>query len=137
MYGVVKYFHPSDEAIEIDWDKLAVHGVNQIRDMQNQRELREVLELLFYPIAPTVSIHDSEPDKNQFLSTYLQTIHTDTTRLKTIAWQHKGVYLGTDHQPYRSSRTYRADYDLTRGLTISQNLNAALLKCLPALLSLF
>ncbi|MBL7129341.1 MAG: hypothetical protein ISS16_10205, partial [Ignavibacteria bacterium] len=27
LYGYVKYFHPSDEASEVDWDKFAIYGV--------------------------------------------------------------------------------------------------------------
>lgn len=127
VYGHVKYFHPSDESREIDWDKLAVHGVNKMINVQNQRELRNVLEMLFSPIAPTITIHDSEPDENQFLPTYLETINTDTVGLKTIAWQHKGVYLGTDRQPYRSSRTYRSDFNLTRSSAFYQYLDSGVL----------
>lgn len=127
VFGYIKYFHPSDEAREIDWDKLAVYGVNKIKKVKNEQELREVLESIFTPIAPTISIHDSEPDKNQFIFDYLNKISTDTTGLKTIAWQHKGVYLGTDFQPYRSSRTYRNDFNLTRSIALFQYLDSDLL----------
>jgi len=29
LYGYVRYFHPSDEARPIDWDKFAVYGAAQ------------------------------------------------------------------------------------------------------------
>ncbi|NBC03849.1 MAG: hypothetical protein GVY20_09125 [Bacteroidetes bacterium] len=127
VYGHVKYFHPSDEAMEIDWDKFAIHGVKTVKNAKNDQELKAALEALFTPIAPTVTIYNSEPDKDQFLPAYLEMIGADTTRLKTIGWQHKGVYLGTDRQPYRSSRTHRSDYNLNRAVRISQNLDSKLL----------
>lgn len=34
LYGYVKYFHPSDEAREIDWDKLAVLGAKKVKKGQ-------------------------------------------------------------------------------------------------------
>lgn len=127
MYGHVKYFHPSDEAREITWEKIAVYGVNKIKDERDKQGFKEELEGLFLPIAPTFTIHDSEPRENEFLSSYLKTINKDTTGLKTIAWQHKGVYLGTDHQPYRSSRTYRSDFNLSRSNALFQYLDSELL----------
>ena len=127
VYGHVKYFHPSDEAMEIDWDKFAIHGVKTVKYSKNERELKEALEVLFTPIAPTFTIHNSEPNKDSFFPAYLEIIGTDTTELNTVAWQHKGVYLGTDRQPYRSSRTYRSDYNLNRAVRISQNLDSKLL----------
>lgn len=127
VYGHMKYFHPSDETMDIDWDKLAVHGVKTLKNAQNDRDLKDALEVLFSPIAPTVSIHDEKPDGDQFLSAYLKMIGTDTTGLKTIAWQHKGVYLGTDRQPYRSSRTYRNDFNITRSSALFQYLDSELL----------
>ena len=29
LYGYVKYFHPSDEAAAIDWDKFAIYGTTR------------------------------------------------------------------------------------------------------------
>ena len=31
LYGLVRFFHPSDEASAIDWDRFAVHGVERVR----------------------------------------------------------------------------------------------------------
>ncbi|MFP8487925.1 S41 family peptidase [Gracilimonas sp. Q87] len=127
VYGHVKYFHPSDEAMDIDWDKLAVHGVETLKNPQNDRDLKKALEVVFSPIAATLSIHDEKPKEKHFLSSYLDIIGTDTTGLKTIAWQHRGVYLGTDHQPYRSSRTHRNDFNVTRSNALFQYLDSELL----------
>lgn len=123
VYGHVKYFHPSDEAKDIDWDKFAAHPVMSLKNAQNDRDLKEKMEVLFSLIAPTVSFYNEKPEGDHFLSEYLEMINTDTTRLKTVAWQHKGVYLGVDNRPYRSSRTFRNDFDLNRAVRISQNLD--------------
>src|SRR5690625_875593 len=79
LYGYVKYFHPSDEAREIDWDKLAVLGVKKVKKANTDKELKKALEALFLPIAPTMKITETEPDSKAFLSTYLESIGGDTT----------------------------------------------------------
>ena len=36
LYGYIKYFHPSDEASAIDWDRFAIYGAAQVKDAQNR-----------------------------------------------------------------------------------------------------
>ena len=36
LYGYVKYFHPSDEAAELDWDAFAIYGSNEILNSSNK-----------------------------------------------------------------------------------------------------
>ena len=31
LYGVVRFFYPSDAAAELDWNRFAVHGVGRVR----------------------------------------------------------------------------------------------------------
>ena len=35
IYGVVKYFHPSDEAYNLDWDKFAIYSAEEILKCEN------------------------------------------------------------------------------------------------------
>lgn len=50
LYGYVRWFHPSDEAQEIDWDKFAVLGVQKVENIKSTAALRDTLYKLFSPI---------------------------------------------------------------------------------------
>lgn len=103
IYGYVKYFHPSDEAREINWDKFAIHGVKTVKNARNQKELKESLDSLFSPVAPTLSISPDAPSKSSF-SSYLKNLDQDTATLQTVAWQHLGVDLNNTDPTYASRR---------------------------------
>ena len=103
LYGYVKYFHPSDEASKIDWDKFAIYGTEQIKEAKNSQELKTILEELFLPIAPTIQIdHSDEKPENP-----TKHLLEDTTGLKIVAWQHRGVGFGRTNTPYWSIRVNR------------------------------
>ena len=89
LYGYVKYFHPSDEASEIDWDKFAIYGVERVINAKDSKELKAILEELFLPIAPTIQIYYSIEKPRPFK------VPEDTTNLKVVAWQHYGIELDT------------------------------------------
>ena len=100
LYGYVRYFHPSDEASEVDWERFVVQGVREVKDASSQEELKKRLEALFTPIAPTVQIYDADdaPPPPVALLT-----PEDTAGLELVAWQHRGVGLGNPG-PYESAR---------------------------------
>ena len=60
LYGHVKYFHPSDEAVAVDWDTFAIYGAGKVREAKNREELKAALDSLFLPIAPTIRISTEE-----------------------------------------------------------------------------
>jgi C-terminal processing protease CtpA/Prc len=103
LYGYVRYFHPSDEASQIDWDKFVIYGVEKAKNTTNRLELKSVLEELFLPIAPTIQIFNSSesPPKPK-----VQPLE-DTSGLKVVAWQHKGLGSGSANSPYVSKRLNR------------------------------
>lgn len=103
IYGYVKYFHPSDAASTIDWERFAVHGVRTVIDVSSPADLKETLEALFLPIAPTIQIYADEEDPPAPTAGLTP---ADTTGLKLVAWQHLGVGLGNPG-PYRSIRLNR------------------------------
>jgi C-terminal processing protease CtpA/Prc len=103
LYGYVRYFHPSDEASQIDWDKFVIYGVEKAKNATNRQELKSVLEKLFLPVAPTIEIYNSgektaEPKMEP---------PEDTSGLKVVAWQHKGLGSGSANSPYMSKRLNR------------------------------
>jgi len=103
LYGYVRYFHPSDEAAGIDWDKFAVYGSKKVSQCANNQQLKAALEDLFLPIAPTLQIGAKNSTFNK-----AQLVPPSLSGYKTIAWQHLGVGLVNDKRsPYQSARTYR------------------------------
>jgi C-terminal processing protease CtpA/Prc len=114
LYGHVRYFHPSDEASRVDWDAFAVHGAMRVRGATNPADLRQALEELFLPVAPTLRIGrvaDPAPTPPPELSA------ADTAGLEVVAWQHQGVGSGSANSPYRSLRTNRESV-LTQGQAV-------------------
>ncbi len=53
LYGLVRWFHPSDEAAAVPWDEFAILGAERVRNAEDASELRAELERLFLPIVPT------------------------------------------------------------------------------------
>ena len=123
LYGYVRYFHPSDEASEVDWEHFVLYGVQEVKDAANPEALKEKLETLFLPIAPTVQLYnatDAPPPPSPLLTP------EDTTGLELVAWQHRGVGLGNPG-PYESARLHRsrAVPGMSDFGTVVQSLDAA------------
>lgn len=98
LYGVLRFFHPSDEAAAVDWNRYAVLGVTRVRASRSTGELESALESLVRPIAPTVQIlrageaaAGTLPDSGDEL----------------VAWQHFGPGFDGRGGTYRSKRTGR------------------------------
>ncbi len=102
VYGCVRWFYPGDEAQDADWNYIALEGVKQIEAASSKENLQEILQNIFYPIAPGVVI-SKEPHYNTELIT-----PTDISGMKEIAWQHYGVELGKWSNTYVSKRTHRS-----------------------------
>jgi hypothetical protein len=99
LYGYVKYFHPSDEASSIDWDKFAIYGAKQVKDVKDTAELKAALDKLFLPIAPTIQIYTSDQKPED----PMKDVPEDTTGLKIVAWQHLGVRSSKGSNSYYKS----------------------------------
>jgi hypothetical protein len=56
LLGYVRHFHPSDEATRIDWGAFAIAGIQEVEGARTAQDLRDRLERLFQPIAPTVRL---------------------------------------------------------------------------------
>jgi len=102
LYGYARWFHPSNEAQEIDWDKFAVLGVQKIENIKSTQELRDTLYQLFSPIVQGLQIYKtSRPEK--FNSEILMSPDLEA---KPVAWQHYGVFLNDKPNIYRSVKTH-------------------------------
>jgi hypothetical protein len=97
LYGVVRYFYPSDAAAALDWNRFAVHGVSQVRPARSPEELERALNALFTPLGPGIEIAPT-------LSVRQQGGASDAS---VVAWQHRGFGSSRNTGPYRSRRTNR------------------------------
>jgi C-terminal processing protease CtpA/Prc len=103
IYGVLRWFHPSDAAAEIDWDRFAIEGARRVIDAPDRRVLRAALTDLIATIAPTVHIGAAG---EQFLAE--PALHpTSAVGLDVIAWEHKGYGDSTLTSEYVSKRRHR------------------------------
>jgi hypothetical protein len=107
LYGVVRWFHPSDAAQEVDWNRFAVHAVGRIR-VARVDELDRALEALFAPVAVGLVIDRDLP----------AAVPGALAGDGPVAWRHWGLGAGSAELPsgiargavrpiYASARTNR------------------------------
>ncbi|WP_053366585.1 S41 family peptidase [Bacillus sp. FJAT-27245] len=135
LFGYVYYFHPSDEAFELDWEKFSLYGLQQVMNASSDKELKEKLEELFLPVAPTLQIYleDEQQPEKQVLK----------KGDKLIAWQHFGMNMNNDDfLGYKSERIISDsngeiklfDQTLKAGTFVDKNLSPGLNARLPLVL---
>ncbi len=56
LYGYIRYFYPSKQGEEIDWEKFAIFGVRKTEVSVNNTELLVTLKEIFEPIAPNLKL---------------------------------------------------------------------------------
>lgn len=100
LYGIVRYFHPSDAAQEIDWNRFVIYGVQELSKVKTDAEYRETLLKLFGPITTGLTIH-------QWNST--ESADNENHEGLLVAWQHQGpgVHNFAGNDTYVSQRTNR------------------------------
>jgi len=115
IYGVVRWFHPSDAAATIDWNRFAVEGTRRVIDAPDERTLRAALADLIAPIAPTVHITAAgEQFPNE------PALHPEPTEgLDVVAWEHKGFGDTTFTTVYASKRRHRERTTPVRGAPLA------------------
>jgi C-terminal processing protease CtpA/Prc len=100
LFGLVRYFHPSDQAAHADWELFAIHGVREVEGAKDDAELASKLTELFAPVAPTLRIQRS--GEKYSLPAGLQT--QNPSDLKIIYWRHRGVGNAGKNNTYHSER---------------------------------
>ncbi len=111
LYGYVRYFHPSNEAHGLNWNKFATYGIEEVRNAKSDKELIERLNTLFLPVAPSIWIGtDTSIAKVNHLPPSVEAY--DITY-----WQHEGIGFGMQNpnkKPYISRRIgIKTDYTST------------------------
>jgi hypothetical protein len=98
LYGVVRFFYPSDAAAELDWNRFAVHGVSRVRAARDANELEAALRQLVAPLGPGIEIGASLPPAAA----------SAAASEPLVAWRYLGPGFSTIGGPYRLKRTHRA-----------------------------
>lgn len=96
LYGVVRYFYPSDAAAGLDWNAFAVHGVARVRLAPDARALRAELEALVAPLGPGLEIAARLSEQREA-----------PAGSDLVAWRYLGPGFANGG-PYRAQRTRRA-----------------------------
>lgn len=115
LYGVARYFHPSDAAAALDWHRFAVLGVSRARLAKDPGELRSTLLRLFSPLGPGLEIAPRLPEPLEASGAG-----------PLVAWR----YLGPGREttggfgPYRAKRTVRFAPTIDGFVTVMQNVPA-------------
>ena len=96
LLGYVRYFHPSDQAAATDWTAFAVAGVRAVEGAPDPARLAAVLDSIFRPVAPTLSVHVGDPRQTAAAD---GAPPGDSVRW----WRHNGVGI-SERSIYRSVR---------------------------------
>lgn len=101
LYGLIRYFHSSDEASKLNWEKFAVYGVKEILGNDTSRNIKQNLKQLFLFTAPTLQIY-SQNNRSKVSSKF-----EFNKSANFVSWQHYGVYLSEKSNIYKSYRVNR------------------------------
>lgn len=97
LYGVVRYFYPSDAAASLDWNRFAVYGVKQAHAARDAQALEATLKALFGPLGPGVEIGSRLPPAP----------NSGPADSSLVAWRYLGAAVGTSTGLYKAKRTNR------------------------------
>jgi hypothetical protein len=109
LYGLVRYFHPSDQASRADWDAFVIRGVREVEGAKDDKELAQKLTALFTGIAPTLRV-------NHGAQKYLLPPELSPPRatkgaadLKVTYWRHNGIDMKEKRRNvYHSERVQKS-----------------------------
>ncbi|QEH37715.1 Peptidase family S41 [Aquisphaera giovannonii] len=109
LLGLVRHFHPSDEAAAADWERLAVAGVLEVEPAKDTDELCRKLRAVFAPVAPTARIYLT----GQAPPPVPEALTNPPAGGRVVAWIHRGYgakpfpagLLGNVYSSRRGSHT--------------------------------
>ena len=119
VYGVVRYFYPSDAAAEMDWARFAVHGTAMARAARDTTALARALTELTSPLGPGIVVAPSLP----------LAAPPGAAGGKLVAWRYFGAGFDASYKVYSSRRTGRSTVaarpQIDGFVTVMQNIPAA------------
>ncbi len=100
LVAALRFFHPSDEAAEADWDALVVETIEAVEEAQTSKTLAEKLDAAFRGVAPTMELRTSAGGLVRLAS-------PPPTDGRRVRWSHRGARLVSDVAPiFASVRMY-------------------------------
>ncbi len=100
VYGYVRFFHPSDQAVAADWDKIGVLGAEMVRDAADPEALRLSLLRVFQPIAPEMRLCLAGGARGDLGASS----GSPPEGVPMTYWQYVGIKLSDQPGPYRQRR---------------------------------
>ena len=98
LYGVARWFYPSDAAATLDWNRFAVEGVRRVRGARTSAELEATLEELVTPLGTGIEIGASLPAMRP----------AGSRDPALVAWHYRGAGMSeTATGPYSAKRVNR------------------------------
>lgn len=95
--GYVRFFHPSDEAADADWEQVAQTGARVAEGAASPAELAQCLCGVFGPLAPSAQFRLSP--------TPPPPTKVPDGAMEMVRWSHTGIEL-SKQTPYSSARIY-------------------------------
>lgn len=143
LFGYVQYFHPSDEAVKLNWELFAILGVLTVESAQTPEDLAIRLEKLFRPYAPTVEVF---PTGKRCHPPELTQSSPEVQRLYTVHWRHHGYgfldnqeewlhdwfYSQRLYEPTLASEVETGDFSIEAPLL--KDLGGGVSACIPIVL---
>ncbi len=133
-YGYLRFFHPGDEAADLDWDTFAAWGANGLLAAP-EADLATRLGELFGPVAPTATFHRGAAAGSVRVDELRDLIEQATGQTtagdEVVAWQHQGVGLslgGTTYSSVRTGRENRRAVDGAAFSTVTQSIDPELVQ---------
>ena len=108
LYGYVRFFHPSDEASSIDWERFAVLGAGHVLDCSDAESLRSTLVGLFSPFAPTVQVYGAGTQPTDV------DLPGSSRTCLPVCWQHRGPGLPEADRMMKETYGQRSTYTSLR-----------------------
>lgn len=102
LAGYVRYFHPSDQAAELDWETFIIEGARKVEDAASPAELAERFQSMFGPIAPTLRVFPDGEDP----PVPPELKRSELSPLRLARWAHAGIAL--ESASYQSRRLFVA-----------------------------
>ena len=99
IYGVVRYFHPSDESAKLNWDLFTVYAVEEIMKTNSQKEFESKVKELFLHIAPSITFENEKYNWNKINS-------------KPVYWINFGLASGSKSNFYKRKRNIQDSIEI-------------------------
>ncbi len=99
MMGAVRYFHPSNEAAQVDWDRWLHQAIEFVEPATDAEDLADRLQALFNPLVLDLHLWHEGTDVAKYVPSY----PTDEERPR-VSYRHIGVGTNASLGFFKSER---------------------------------